>query len=108
MGRQKSLGIITVATAGTPVRATTRDTFCESYMVEPWPDNSGKMWIGTSSTAFKGGTTDLLGYVPVPHANVVSVFSSGKGPGGTQSFNLVDLYIDADVNGESVLISYTS
>lgn len=108
MGRQKSLGLITVLSNGTPQHISAVDVYCESYMVEPWHANTGKIYIGISSTVFRAGTANCIGYCPVPTANVVSVFSSGKGANGAASFNLKDLYLDSDVNGEGAVISYTA
>ena len=111
MGRQKGIGIVTVAAAGTPVRVTATETWCESYMVGPWTtaaaSNTGRMFVGITAAAFKAGTAGLLGIIPIPTANVSAVFSSGKGSNGSHSFNLADLYIDSEVNGESVYVSYT-
>ena len=108
MARLKSLGKKEVTTAGTPVRATATDTWCESFMVEPWIGNTGKTYVGTSASDFGSGNTYLLGIMPIPTTNVVEPFNSGKGSQGNHSFNLADIYIDADVNGEAVLITYTS
>lgn len=107
-GRQKSLGLVTVVTAGTPVQAHSTDVWCESYMVEPFVGNTGRIYVGLSSTDFRAGTTDMIGYCPVPTANVVSVFSSGRGSNGAASFNLKNIWLDASVSGEGAVISYTA
>lgn len=108
MARQIGLGKIAGVTAGTPVQVSATDRWCESYMIEPWPTNTGKSWIGTGSADFRAGTTYLLGYCPIPHANVVGVFSSGKGSNGVMSFNLKDIYVDFDNSGEAVIVTCTA
>ena len=105
MGRVICLGKIAGVTAGTPVQVSATDRFCESFMVEPWHENTGKSWIGTSSTDFRAGTTDCIGYCPIPADNVNSVWSSGKGSQGAASFNMKDIYVDFDINGEAVIVT---
>jgi hypothetical protein len=107
MGREQTLGKVTVTTAGTIKRATATATYCINYMVEPLPSNSGKIYIGGSDMVVATGV-GVRAYLPIPHANVVSAYSPGRGEHGQMSYNLADLYIDAEVNGEGVYIAYNS
>lgn len=108
MGREKTLGKIVVTSAGTPVQASATDVWCENYMVEPWHTNTGRMWIGNSASMSKTTGAYVRGYLPIPHDNVVTAYSPGKGTHGIMSYNLKDLWIDSEVNGESVIIPYNA
>lgn len=97
-----TLGKITVPSAGTFKQVITTDLWVESYMVEPWFENTGKTWVG-KSTATKDGV-GIHAVLPVPHTNVISSFNrKGK---LSRSFNLKDLYIGVDTDGESAIVSY--
>lgn len=97
-------------TPGTPLRATNNFTTpaqrvgCHSLMVEALPANAGKCYIGSS----KMNKTTLVGVwaiLAIPTNNILPSFSAtlSYAPGG---FNLADVFIDCDNNGDGVLVSY--
>jgi hypothetical protein len=105
----RSLGKITVAAAGTPVRVTanlttpTERLAAHSFIVEQVPGNTGKLFIGgpgMNKTTLAG----VYAILPIPTVNSLPSFSSviTNAPAG---FNMAELFIDADVNGESALVS---
>lgn len=104
-----ALGKVTVVTAGTPVEVTINQTTpsaryaAHSFMVEALPANTGKIYVGFVGLN-KGTLANVLAIIPVPTVNLIPSFSStiAYAPGG---FNLADIYIDADVNGEGALVS---
>lgn len=103
----KSLGKVTVTTAGTPVRVTSTKTTCQSVLIQAMPTNAGLAYVGLSGMDKSAGT-GVLGIIGKPSADEVVVpsvsFSIPLAPAG---INLADLYIDADDNNAAVLISYT-
>lgn len=106
-----SLGAVT-ASSGTPTRITSNQAdpsariATHSLLIEALPTNTGKVWIGLS-TMDKASSTKpgILAVLAIPTANVIPGFSAtiSYAPGG---FNAADYYIDPDVNGDGVVISY--
>src|SRR5438046_2090482 len=102
----KSLGVITVTTAATRVRATATSTPCQSIFVQAVATNTGKMYVGNSAVV--GSTlAGCFAVLPAPVGTAPAVtlasFSASipLAPGG---LNLADIWIDSDTNGEKVLI----
>jgi hypothetical protein len=103
-GRKHALGKIVIDDT-VPTQITATDIWCESFMIEPWHENTGKIFWGYSATIAVDGT-ELGGFLPIPHKNVVSTLNSGKGTQGVHSYNLADLYFLAEVDGDSITGSY--
>ena len=105
-----SFGKIAVAAAGTPVRATENQTdpalpyFCHAVMVEVDPSNTGKVWVGTSSSMDTATFADVVAILAAPSVNTLPTFSYTISY-AINAINLGDLWIDVDTNGEGVVIS---
>lgn len=96
MGMDKELGSKVTVTAGTPVIFSSADLWVESFMVEPLPGNTGKIYI-------KNLAGTVRAWLPPPLTNlVISYTRYGR---YALSFNLKDFYIDSDVSGEGGYIS---
>jgi hypothetical protein len=106
----RSLGKVTVTTAGTLVRATNNEATptlrypCQSLLFEQWPGNTGNIYICDRSDANKTTGVGVLAILLKP--TTTGLPSAGCGiPTAPTPFNAADFWIDADVNGEGVLIS---
>lgn len=109
-----SLGKITVPAAGTPVNvpvpvlpgagpAVPPLSTVHAFVVEVLAGNTGKIYIGVAGM----NKTTLVGVIvvlPVPTANLIPTFSVSL-TAAANALSLSDLWIDADTNGEGVLIS---
>jgi hypothetical protein len=98
------IGKKTVATAGTRVQLiATTPTKAQGVCIQALSSNTGKIYIGDSTVV--GSTLVGCGYVlGIPAGAVIPGFSTT-----IQASNALDVsqfYIDADVNGEGVLVSY--
>lgn len=106
----KSLGKVTITAAGTPERATKNETdpsaaiMAHAILIQALDANSGKVYIGGVSL---NSTTkvDCYAVLAVPTANTIPVFTESI-TWQPNPINLADFYIDVEVNGEGVLISY--
>lgn len=100
----QSLGKIAVASAGTPGQVTTATTYCNSILMETWPTNTGKMYIGTSASMNKSTGDGLVAILPAPTNGVLFSWSATVpyAPGGVRGDQL---WIDADNSGDSLLVS---
>jgi len=106
----RSLGKVTVTTAGTLVRATNNETSstarfpCQSLLFEQWPGNTGKIYICDRQNAVAATGVGVLAVLAPPTATGYP--SCGVGvPTAPVPFNAVDFWIDAEVDGEGVLVS---
>jgi len=100
-----SLGKITVTTGGTPVRVTANHIGVNSIAFQQLAAQTGKIFIGTA-TLNKGTLVGVLAVLAVPTANILpsASFTIVNAPAGLDAR---DFWVDADVNGEGVLVSYT-
>lgn len=106
----KSLGKVTVTTAGTPVRLTNNETTpaanypCQSILVETWHDNSGKIWIYDRATGSKTTGVGVLAYLAAPTASTApsAGVTSHSSPNG---LNANEYWLDADSDGEAAAVS---
>lgn len=100
---------ITVTVAGTPERVTKNETDpaagqgCHGVLIQALKGNTGVVYIGNSGMS-KGNQTGLLGMLAIPTSNTIPSWSAALtlAPAAIQ---LRDLYIDADVSGEGVIVS---
>ena len=110
------IGPITVPAAGTPVRVTNSIATdahglnpdparfsCHAALFQARPSNTGKVYIGLA-TMSKSTLAGVAAVLAVPTANVIPSFSMALtlSPAG---IDLSDLYLDADTNGEGILLS---
>jgi hypothetical protein len=101
----KSLGKITVTTGGTPVQVSTTRVGANSIMFQQIPGNTGKMYIG-DSTLVKATLVGVHAVLPIPTTNILPSYTATivEAPAG---LNAAEFWVDAEVNGEGVLVSYT-
>ena len=67
--------------------------------------NTGKIWVGSAGMV-KASGVGVYGFIPIPTANAQAGLSVeiALAPAG---FNLAEIYLDSDVNGEAAIVSYT-
>lgn len=105
----RSLGKITVPAAGTPVRATANQSvpaqpyLCHAIMVEAWPTNTGKVYVGLSGMNTTTGV-NVLAILAVPTTNSIPTFSATIAA-APNALSADDVYIDVQTNGEAALVS---
>lgn len=103
---QESLGKVTVAAAGTPVRATknrtdpTANFYVHGYAIQRLKNNAGDVYVSLSSTDDRSTLSKILCILSAAQPS----FSAGIGIelNGT---NMSDVYIDADNPGDGVTIA---
>lgn len=102
-----SLGKITVASAGTIVRTTVNQSNpaavlgCQSISFQALSTNTGKIYVGLSSLV----KATLVGGLSVLAAPTVNLFPAYVVSSlSVAGLNAADFWLDADNNGEGVLI----
>ena len=106
------LGYVKVAAAGTPVQVTSglaqpsNRIAGQTLMVQAIPGNSGKIFLGFANMV-KATGVGVLAVLPIPTLNILpsTQISLPMLPAG---LNIADFYLDADVNGEGAIVSYTT
>lgn len=104
----KSIGLVTVSLAGTPVQLKSTSQICDSVNIEPvkslgpYVDNVGKIYIGTSAAMNKTTGAGVL-YVLAPGQPAATVRQPGRIPFLDDVSNY---WMDADTSGDGALISY--
>lgn len=103
----KGLGKTTVTTPGTPVQVSVPSVInppsCHACIIEALFGNTGKVYVGTSGLT-KSTLADVLVVLPIPTSNLIPTFSISI-VSGANALHLRDLWIDADVAGEGVIVS---
>jgi len=110
----QSLGLITVTTAGTKVRATSTQSDptarigIQAIQFQVRPANTGLIYVGTSALDKSTGA-GVLAVLPAPASATTGAFASASfaevnAPAG---LNIADFYVDSTVNGDGVFISAT-
>ncbi len=107
------LGKTVVAVAGTPVLVVIpthanglpviNPARCHAFIVQALSGNTGKVYVGTTGLV-KSTLANVLVVLAVPATNVIPTLSVAVQQ-AANSLGLDDVYIDADVNGDGVLIS---
>lgn len=103
----KSLGKVTVTTAGTPVRATINESTpanryaVQSFSVFALAGNSGANIYAGSSAMNKTTLAGVYAIIPKGAAGSAVIVQAPAG------INLNEIYIDADTNGDACLVSAT-
>ena len=105
-----SLGKVTVTTAGTPVRATSTQSVpgtqisCQSIAFQALSSNTGKIYIGTSSSMSKSTYAGVVAVLAVPATNIIPGYNASQL--SVAGLNVADFFLDSDNNGEGVIVSY--
>lgn len=101
-----SLGKVVVTTAGTRKQILTTSTPAQIVQIQQFPGNTGKIYIGGSTLV---GSTGVGVYfvLPIPTVNSLSSWLL-QWPDSHAMFDLADLYLDAEVNGEGAIVSYVN
>ena len=103
----KSFGWKTVASAGTPVQLTTTRTMAHAVLIQAVHTNTGDMYVGVSTSMDPTDGTDMIAVLSEPTAGETPPsISIGPVHGAANAFDLREIWIDAEVNGEEVLVSY--
>lgn len=110
----RSLGYVSVAAAGTPVRATNNETDpaarigAQAVLFQALPANAGPIYIGLAGMDKTTGV-GVLAILPGPTDPATGPFPSFSPaqPLSAAAFNMADFYVDADNNDDGVVISYT-
>jgi hypothetical protein len=100
---------ILVPVPGVPQRVTLNEANpaatqgCHGVLIQVLPTNLGKIYVGTA-TMNKTAFTELFAFLAIPTSNFIPSFSAALtlSPGGIQ---LRDLYIDADLANEGVIVT---
>ena len=100
---------IVVPVPGTPVRVTLNEADpnasqgCHGVLIQVLKSNTGACFVGTAAMN-KLTLTGLFAQLAIPTVNFIPTFSAALtlSPGGIQ---LRDLYIDADIANEGVIVS---
>ncbi len=106
----QSQGIVTVASAGTPVVATQNQspttTRCAAHSIlfQQVSGNTGKIYICDRASAVKATGVGVLAVLSIPTTNFLPS-ASATVTYSPSAFDLSNYYIDADVSNEGCLIS---
>jgi hypothetical protein len=92
------LGSKTVTTAGTAVPLSATALPANAVVIQAKVGNSGKVYVGDSTVSASKGHALAAG-----EAFILNALESPK---GFDEYLLNDLYIDADTNGEGVVVQY--
>lgn len=100
----RSLGKITVAASGTPVRLTVNESDptarigCQAIVINSLAGNTGSVYLGTSGFARSTGTGCML----IVAKGTTQQVGSQMAPAG---LNAADYYLDADTNSDAAIVS---
>jgi hypothetical protein len=102
-----ALGKLTVLTPGFPKRVVAPPAMnppsCHAVIIEALKGNTGCVYIGLEGLN-RTTLEQVLIVLPIPTANLIPTFSIALTVAGN-AVNLGNLFVDADVGGEGVLIS---
>lgn len=106
----RSLGLVTVPTAGTPVRLTANESVptahvgAHSISVQAWHPNTTRVYIGDRESMVRATGVGVLMVLAIPTANALSQFTATivNSPAG---FDAAQLWLDVDTNDEGALVS---
>lgn len=107
----RSLGRITVITSGIPVRATFNEvdparrypTHAMLFQRDD-PTETGNVYILDSEDAVIATRVGVIGILAVPTVNILPSFSATITLAAA-GLNLVNYFIDADIDGEGCIVS---
>lgn len=108
-----SLGKVTISTSGVPARATANQTTpasryaCHSIRFTQIPGNTGKIYVMDSNTPINTTTyAGCLAILAVP-TSLSLPGSAATITSAPAAINAADFWLDAEVSGESCLVSAT-
>lgn len=93
-----SLGKVTVTTGGTPVQLASTQVAAHKIVIQAWPANTGRMWIGMAGLTKASGASVLQTLSAPAVGETVFELQSISG----SDLDPSKLWIDADTNGEAV------
>lgn len=113
-----SLGLVTVAAAGTPVNALAQSqavgrdsgqettsppqaTTVHTITVQSWVGNAGPVYVGRSADMVRATGVDVIQYLPAAGDSISIEITKGA-----NALSLASLWIDADNGDDAVLVSY--
>lgn len=97
----KSLGKITVSSAGTPVQSTTSHIGCQCIRVFASTTNTGaNVYAGVASN-FSKGNTNCIGIIPK------GTFQDFYIRGASDGMDAQQIWIDVDTSADTALVSYS-
>ena len=106
----RSLGKVTVASAGTPKRLTTNESdetarmSVHSILIQAWPSNAGKVYILDRVDGSRTTGVGVLATLAVPATNIIPS-ASATVTFAAAAINAAQYWVDADTNGDAVLVS---
>jgi hypothetical protein len=92
--KSKTLGEVTVTTAGTRVQITSSDITAVAVVIQALPTNTGNIFVGDSTVASTNGLILTPGDIIVID------------PEEENELNLSDVYVDAATNADKVRVAY--
>ena len=108
----KSLARVTVATPGTPIQITVNETVPDAHVgahsilfERDDPNDTGIIYIGRSVNMVRATLVDVIALLPVPSTGVLPSITITLTT-GHNALDARDFFIDADVGGDSILVSY--
>lgn len=75
-----------------------------AFMVQALSTNTGKVYVGSIAGMVKATLAGVLVVLPIPTVNLIPTFSVSV-TAAANALSLLDLWIDADIASEGVLIS---
>lgn len=111
----RSLGYVTVAAAGTPVRATANEADptarmpAQAVSFQARPTNTGLIYIGDRQSMDPATGEGILAILAAPADATTGPFASYAAslPNVPAGINASGLWIDASINGQSVVVGMT-
>jgi len=106
----RSLGYVEVPTSGTPVKVTVNradpDARVPTHAIlfQQKAGNTGKIYVLQSADSVFSTGVGLLAVLAIPTTNMLPS-ASGTITYAPSGLNANDFWVDADVNGEEVLVS---
>ena len=109
----RSLGKITVTTAGTPVQVSATRIPAQTIFFQQVEANIGKIYICSSAAANKTTGVGVLATIPAPTLNaslvaVVLPYAAATTPSAPGGLSASQFWIDADNSAEGCIVSYIS
>ena len=110
-----SLGLVTVTTSGTPVRATTNAADptvrvpAQSITVQPAPGNAGILYVGLKGMDITTGV-GVLRAIPKPASATTGPFTEAtiSIPVAPAGLDASQIYLDSSSSGDKGLVSFTA
>lgn len=101
-----ALGLINIASGGTPVQITTQSLGAAVVIISPKPANAGVVYIGTKGMVTSTGV-GVLGTIPKPASTTTGPFTPFLLPPltGQGGYRLDQLYVDGTTN-DGVYVAY--